>query len=85
MATTAATPRVLASTIQYLPNPPKTHPTQPPRHKIDVTANEEEELCKCVAWLEDRKIRLYDIEQRAPLRNPGAGWDAAFQQVCVRL
>jgi hypothetical protein len=52
-------------------NMPHTH------HHTDVG-----ELCKCVAWLEDRKVRLYDIGQRAPLRAPGSGWDAAFQQVC---
>lgn len=44
-----------------------------------------EEVSKVVSWVEDRKIRLYDIETRAPLRTPSPQWDAAFQQVrtCV--
>ncbi len=39
------------------------------------------ELCKCVAWVEDRKIRLYDIEERGPLRTPSPAWEAALRQV----
>ncbi len=38
-----------------------------------------------MAWVEDRKVRLYDIEQRAPLRTPGPAWPAAFRQYLVDL
>jgi len=34
---------------------------------------------KLVSWVEDRKIRLWEIEKRAPLRTAGAEFDAAFQ------
>lgn len=71
-------PRV-ASCLGILTN--DTVPTPPPTHHPPTTTKDAGELCKCVAWLEDRKVRLYDIDQRAPLRAPGEGWDAAFQQV----
>eukprot|EP00639_Heterosigma_akashiwo_P031642 CAMPEP_0194668894 /NCGR_PEP_ID=MMETSP0295-20121207/4254_1 /TAXON_ID=39354 /ORGANISM="Heterosigma akashiwo, Strain CCMP2393" /LENGTH=276 /DNA_ID=CAMNT_0039551765 /DNA_START=38 /DNA_END=869 /DNA_ORIENTATION=+ len=38
------------------------------------------ELTKLVAWLEDRKIRLYSIEERTALRNPGPAWGSAFKK-----
>lgn len=33
--------------------------------------------------MEDRKIRLYDIDERGPLRTPGSGWSAAFHKYLV--
>lgn len=36
-------------------------------------------------WLEDRKIRELEIDQREQLRKDHAGWDAAFSQYLERL
>lgn len=31
-----------------------------------------------VAWVEDRKVRIWDIERRAPLREVRSGWGTVF-------
>jgi len=41
----------------------------------------EEELSLLVTWVEDRKIRLYEISEREPLRKQSPLWKEAFQQV----
>lgn len=38
------------------------------------------EVRKAITWVEDRKIRLYDIDEREPLRTSGPGWNAAFRK-----
>ena len=40
---------------------------------------------KLVSWVEDRKIRLWEIEKRKPLRTAGAEFDAAFQSYLSEL
>ena len=38
-----------------------------------------------MSWVEDRKIRLWEIEKRKPLRTAGAEFDAAFQSYLREL
>ena len=38
-----------------------------------------------VTWVEDRKIRQYDIEQGSELRAGGNQWSTAFQQYLLDL
>ena len=42
-------------------------------------------VAKLVSWVEDRKIRLWEIEKRAPLRTAGVEFDAAFQSYLQEL
>ena len=42
-------------------------------------------VAKLVSWVEDRKIRLWEIEKRKPLRTAGAEFDAAFQSYLQEL
>jgi hypothetical protein len=42
-------------------------------------------VAKLVSWVEDRKIRLWEIERRAPLRTAGVDFDAAFQKYLEEL
>mmetsp|Transcript_4638 Transcript_4638/g.6380 ORF Transcript_4638/g.6380 Transcript_4638/m.6380 type:complete len:257 (-) Transcript_4638:219-989(-) len=42
--------------------------------------NDISELAKATAWLEDRKIRFYDLDKRQPLRSATEGWAEAFQK-----
>jgi hypothetical protein len=41
------------------------------------------QVCKAVGYIEDRKIRLYDIEDRKPLRTPGQEWSPALQKYLI--
>jgi hypothetical protein len=38
------------------------------------------EVVALVAFLEDRHIRMWDIERRGPLRKDGPGWQEAFTE-----
>lgn len=38
-----------------------------------------------VSWVEDRKIRMLEIDARAPLRQFGPEWDAAFQTYLAEI
>ena len=42
-------------------------------------------VAKLVSWVEDRKIRLWEIEKRAPLRTAGVEFDGAFQSYLQEL
>jgi RLL motif-containing protein 1 len=44
-----------------------------------------ESLATLAAWCEDRKIRLWEIGARAPLRRPGAAWEAGFHAYLAEL
>ena len=45
--------------------------------------SDETKFRQCVLWLEEQKIRFYDIDRRQPLRRitaeTGAGWDEAYR------
>lgn len=43
-----------------------------------LTVADKSEVAKLVSWLENRLIRLLEIEERKPLLEAGEGWDAAF-------
>jgi len=47
--------------------------------------NDATAVAKLVSWVEDRKIRLWEIEKRAPLRTAGDAFDAAFQSYLSEL
>lgn len=51
-------------------------------HSADsINPSVSEDLKALVVWLEDQKIRIYKIEDRAPLRNAtGGSWNAAFKK-----
>jgi hypothetical protein len=58
-----------------------THPSEQVADRALIRPTDATELSRVVTWVEDRKVRLYDIDQRAGLRSPGQAWGAAFQKV----
>jgi RLL motif containing protein 1 len=51
----------------------------------DVNFSSKEDLIILVSWLEDRKIREMEIEQREVLRKDGEKWDSAFNEYLTSL
>lgn len=57
-----------------------THPIPPPvPYSLPARSADPAEVSALVGFLEDRHIRLLPVDERAPLRRPGAEWDAAFE------
>lgn len=54
-------------------------------YPFEFEASDPASLAKLVSWIEDRKVRLWEIEARAPLRTAGYEWDSAFARYLNEL
>lgn len=54
-------------------------------YPFEFDASDPASLAKLVSWIEDRKVRLWEIDARAPLRTAGHEWDRAFARYLSEL
>ncbi len=47
----------------------------------DLHLTNDVDKIRAITWLEDRKIRLMEVEEREPLRIPGALWNTVAAKV----
>uniref|UniRef100_A0A7S3K0K5 Uncharacterized protein n=1 Tax=Aureoumbra lagunensis TaxID=44058 RepID=A0A7S3K0K5_9STRA len=49
-------------------------------YPLELDVKDDQSIAMMISWLEDRKIRIWEIEERIPLRTAGPQWIEAFER-----